>query len=79
VLKLLNFYINAWSILPWGFKSTELIYLAVLLLVLAFIAYAMRVRSIVSIGILSAKWLAAIFFVLAALMLLSHGRILLQA
>ena len=63
----------------WGSKSTKIIYLALLLLVLAFIAYALRVRSIVDIGILSVKWLAATFLVLAVLMLLSHGRILLPA
>jgi uncharacterized membrane protein YtjA (UPF0391 family) len=57
----------------------DLIWLAIVFLVLAFIAYVLGARGIAGFSMEIAKWLVVIFVILAVITFLFGGRILLPA
>jgi len=57
----------------------DLIWLAVLFLVLAFIAYLLGARGVAGFSMEIAKWLVIIFVILAIIVFLFGGRVFLPA
>jgi uncharacterized membrane protein YtjA (UPF0391 family) len=57
----------------------DLIWLAILFLVLAFIAYLLGARGVAGFSMEIAKWLVIIFVILAVITFLFGGRVLLPA
>ena len=57
----------------------DLIWLAVLFLILAFIAYVLGARGIAGFSMEIAKWLVIIFVILAIVVFLFGGRVFLPA